>query len=73
MELQDYLVIIGQNIREIRAEKAIKQRELADAIDVPRSNINAIESGKVNVTVSTLLRIANALEVSPDILLKTSK
>ena len=55
---------IGENIRRIRLEKNMKQKELADACDFDRQNMNRIEAGKNNVTYKTLLTIAKALDVS---------
>jgi transcriptional regulator with XRE-family HTH domain len=40
------------------------QTEIAYRCNFDKSNYNAIESGKRNTTILTLLKIANALDVS---------
>lgn len=55
---------LGQQIKRIRLEKKIKQSELAAAIDVEKTNMSRIESGRTNPTLWTLLKISKALKVS---------
>ncbi|MDQ2720435.1 MAG: helix-turn-helix domain-containing protein [Bacteroidota bacterium] len=52
---------VGQRIREIRTSKKISQYNLANDY----SQINRMELGKVNFSISSLLRIAKALGVDP--------
>ena len=62
----EFLRIIGLKIREIRISKGITQTELAFRCnDKDYSQINRVELGKVNFSVSYLTLIASALEVSP--------
>jgi transcriptional regulator with XRE-family HTH domain len=56
---------IGGKIREIRTLKKISQYELANDCEVDYSQINRMELGKVNFSISSLLRIAKALGVDP--------
>ena len=44
--------------------------DICRAIEMDRSYMSAIEGGKVNVTLSILEKLANALDVSVDELLK---
>lgn len=53
----------GQIISKIRQEKGLTQSELAMRAAVPQSNLSNIEMGKRDLTVSTLKRIARALDV----------
>ncbi len=46
------------NIRVARAEVRMTQQQLADAVDVSRQTINAIESGKFIPSTVLALKIA---------------
>ena len=50
------------NIRVARAEVRITQQELAEAVDVSRQTINAIESGKFVPSTVLALKIARTFE-----------
>ena len=56
---------IGQALYLARTSKRITQAELARRTQIPQANISNIEKGKRDITVSTLLRICAALEISP--------
>lgn len=56
---------MGYKIREIREERRMTQEELAKKSGVSRPTIIALESGAVkDVKVSTLLKLANALDTT---------
>jgi len=56
---------ISENIRKIRAEKGISQDRLSKLADLSLNTIVNVESGaNPNPTVETLLKIADALGVS---------
>ena len=61
---KEYLILLGNHIRQIRLSKKISQTEIAYRCGFDKSNYNAIEAGKRNPTITTLLKIASALEVS---------
>ena len=62
----DFLMKIGERIRELRLKKNLTQMELAFLCnDKDYSQINRLELGKVNFSVSYLSLIAEALEVEP--------
>ena len=50
------------NIRVARAEVRMTQQELAEAVDVSRQTINAIESGKFIPSTVLALKIARTFE-----------
>ncbi|MCR4279462.1 MAG: helix-turn-helix domain-containing protein [Candidatus Zambryskibacteria bacterium] len=60
----------GKNMKRIRAKKEMSQGDIARALEVDRGYISNIENGKKNPTLATAAKIANALGVSPDELLK---
>lgn len=50
------------NIRVARAEVRMTQQQLADAVEVSRQTINAIESGKFVPSTVLALKIARTFE-----------
>jgi len=56
--------------RKGRLKKEMSQGDLATALNVDRAYISNIENGRMNPTLSTLEKIANALEISSSELLK---
>ncbi len=54
---------LGLRIREIRLSKNIKQSELADKLNMERSNFTRIESGKQCPNNDNLEKIAEILNV----------
>ncbi|MBN8669282.1 MAG: helix-turn-helix transcriptional regulator [Chitinophagales bacterium] len=67
---EEALKLIGERIRTIRKEKKLSQEELANLCDIELSQINRIELGKINTSISHLLLIAKTLEVPPEDLIK---
>lgn len=61
---------IGQRIKEIRTDKHLTQEYLANATGVNVSHISNIETNKVKVSLTLLVQICNALDVTMDYLLE---
>ena len=57
------LLEIGQSLRNARTAKGISIEYLANEIGVDYSQINRMELGKVNFSISNLYRIAKVLEL----------
>lgn len=55
---------LGQRIRAIRLERGLTQENLSLESNISRSHIAMIESGKRDITVSSLFRISRALNIS---------
>ena len=55
---------IGNRIREARVQAGLKQKELAEKIGVSESRVSQYEKGSQNPRIGTLLKIADALEIS---------
>ncbi len=66
---ENLLVRIGVKIREIRGIKNLSQEMLANDCEIDYSQINRMELGKVNFSISYLYKIAVALGVNPKDLL----
>jgi transcriptional regulator with XRE-family HTH domain len=61
---------LGENLRKLRLKKNMSQVDLATALDVDRAYISNIENGRMNPTLSTLEKIAGALEIPMSELVK---
>jgi len=61
---------LGENLKRIRTEKDISQGDIARELGVDRGFISTIENGKTNPTLATIAKLAQALGVSSDTLLK---
>ncbi len=55
---------MAQAVRGIRHARGLSQRQLATRMEVPRTYISKIENGKAMPTLSSLERLASALEAS---------
>jgi transcriptional regulator with XRE-family HTH domain len=55
--------IIGLRIKNFRENKKISQTELGDKVELTRSSVANIESGRQKVQIDTLYNIAQTLEV----------
>jgi len=61
---------LGQNMKRIRKVKQMTQGDICRKLGVDRSYISNVESGNKNPTLSTITKLAKALGVSVDELLK---
>ncbi len=61
--------MIGTRIKELRIRKSLTQKQLADAVMVSPSSIARLETGESMVSVYTMIRIAEALNVSTSAIL----
>ena len=61
---------IGQRIRVVRNDKHLTQEYLANATGVNVSHISNIETSNVKVSLTLLVQICNALDVTMDYLLE---
>ena len=62
--------LIGRRIKEVRCEKHLTQEFLANATNVNVSHISNVETNKVKVSLTLLVGICNALDVTMDYLLE---
>jgi len=61
---------LGENIKRIRLSLKMTQGDICRKLKMDRSYMSAIESGKKNITLGVLEKLADALDVSVDELLK---
>lgn len=67
---KELLVNLGNNLRSLRLERGLSQEELAFKIDSARNFIGCIERAEKSPTIFTLFRIAQALNVNLEFLVK---
>ena len=70
MDMKSESAKLGKNLKRIRTEKGITQGDIVRALGISRSFVSNIENGKTNPTLSTISKLASALGVSSDELLK---
>lgn len=70
MKKDDLLSAFGQKVQEIRRDKKLSQENLAYLTDLDRTYISSMERGKRNVSLLNIIKVANALSVSPEIFVK---
>jgi ribosome-binding protein aMBF1 (putative translation factor) len=61
---KEFLKSLGLNLKKLRKQKKISQLELAVRMNNHPEQISRIERGLHNVTICTLKKIADELEVS---------
>lgn len=67
MEL-DYKAI-GKRIKIQRIQREMTQEKLAELTGLSNPHISNVETGSTQVSLKSLIAIANALEITPDVLL----
>ena len=60
---------LGERIKELRLERGLSQKELADKIGVATNTISQYESGKSKTSITVLANLAIALDTNTDFLL----
>jgi transcriptional regulator with XRE-family HTH domain len=55
---------VGKQIQKLRESRGLSQQDLAAKCNFEKSNMSRLETGRVNPTLSTLEKVAKALDVS---------
>ena len=61
--------MIYPNIRNLREDRDLKQRELADVLHVSQNTYSQYETGKIELTAEKLILLSKFYKVSVDYLL----
>lgn len=64
------LVPLGEAVRRLRKARGLTQEDLSGLTELHRNHIGGIECGERNITIKTILALAQALEVRPADLLE---
>jgi len=67
------LTKFGERVRDLRKEKGFSQELLAHKAGFHRTYIGMVERAERNITLVNIEKLANALEISIDELLKMAK
>lgn len=70
---EDEGIDVARAVRDIRGSRNLSQRQLAGRMNVPRTYISKIENSKAMPTLSSLERLAIALEVDICVLLRDAR
>ena len=60
---------LGQHLRHLRLEHGLTQQQLADSLNLDRSTVAYMESGRILPNLHTLVKLKNLYRLSWDELL----
>lgn len=60
---------VGRAVRRIRAERGLSQEQLADSLGVHRTYMGGVERGERNLTLRSVERLADRLDVDVHVLI----
>jgi transcriptional regulator with XRE-family HTH domain len=67
---EEEAMALGERIRQLRKEHGWSQAELGSKVGTDSQRISRYENGRITPSVEALVRLADALEVSVDYLLR---
>ncbi len=62
-EHEQYLKMVGQNLRRLRKARGFTMEGLAHEADMEYRQLGRIERGEINTSILSLLRVCEALQV----------
>ncbi|MGM0283774.1 MULTISPECIES: helix-turn-helix domain-containing protein [Enterococcus] len=62
-----------KNIRSIREDNDVTQQQMAELLNISQNTYSQYETGKIEWTASTLIKIADYFDVNVDYLLDRTK
>lgn len=71
--MEKVMLPFGKRLKELRNERKIKQREMAEFLDCTDRNYQKMEYGEINVPGLTLMKLADFFQVSIDYLVGRSE
>ena len=70
---EKFLEVFASHLTEKRTQKKYSIRELASRSNLEYSHVQRIEKAKVNISLTTLIALADGLEIHPSELLQGLK
>lgn len=61
---EEFLKSFGFNLKMCRLKRGLTQAELGEKVDISEHRLSEIERGKCNITLKTVNKIANALDIT---------
>lgn len=65
MEVEEFRICLGHNLRDLRKKRNLTQSALAELIGIETHNLNRIENGKSFPQAKTLVNIINYFGILP--------
>ena len=65
MATMEAVVQIGERLRQLREERALRQEDLAALAGIGKNTVNRIEKNHTEPHMTTVRKLARALEVDP--------
>ncbi len=62
--------LVGRNLRQLRLERGLSQEEFAEILGIHRTYMGGVERGERNLTLQSLERLAERLDIPPASLLQ---
>ena len=69
-QARDVFAYIGANVYRARVRVGLTQERLAEKAELDLRFLQRVERGKTNLSIATLVSLADALDVTPGSLLK---
>lgn len=68
-----FMGYVGAHVRRLRQRQELRQEDLAVLCGWDYRHIQRIEAGTVDIAITALVRVADALDVAPSLLLRPTK
>ena len=64
-DTKEVLILFGKKVKDLRLKRNLSLRMLEKECDIDNSYISKIEHGKANISFTTIIELAGALEIHP--------
>jgi len=64
LSTDEFLSVVGQRVRQQRAEKSMSRKRLAEVSGVSERYLAQLESGQGNMSIALLRKVTSAIEMS---------
>jgi transcriptional regulator with XRE-family HTH domain len=71
--LGEVLRFVAANVRAMRLRRGLTQEVLAEVAEVDLRFLQKIETGRTNLSLDVLVRLADALSIKPGLLLRAAR
>ena len=65
LDAENVIADVGRRVAELRAQKGLTQQALAEELGLSWKYLQQVELGLENLTIKSLVRLANALGATP--------